>query len=431
MSVSSALLSAASKLLIAAVLVTAATPAVAQRDAFWPVVDGFGYLAYDQSSPTCTAAFTDISATGAVVGLTASGAEPALDDGGAVIALAAPFELYGVELTSLVVSSNGYLAGAGALSVESGGDFANDCPLPAIPQEGPAAPLRIAVLHDDLDGSALAGPGTEGAVRSQFFPVCPRPSDGVGAESCTIIQWSGWRVLGGSATFDLQAVLYHQSFEVAVQYSGAPYVARGHAVDPQGATIGLQDAAAARGLAAACDLDALLMDGTAFCFFNPGFPPPFGDLAVALDEKTDLVAPGGQLDYFLTVVNPGPGAADGVGVTLTLPGEIAGCTWTCTAGPGSSCAAAGTAPPFGEAVDLGAPGVAFFELACALDPSAAGGSATVAASVSAPSSFIDPDLDNNQAVATTEIPIPVLLQRFTVESRSPSGACPHDRGGAE
>jgi len=389
--------------------------AAAQRAPVYPVADSFGTLAYDQSSPICAAAFSDIGATGTVITFAAVGSDPILDEGGAVIPLAEPFELYGTPITSLVVSTNGYLAAAGALAADSGGDFSNDCPLPAVPEEGPSTPLRIAVLHDDLDGSSSGAPAPGGAAAHQYFPNCPRPSDALGAESCTIVQWSGWRVIGTSAVFDIQAVLYHQSFETVIQFAGDDYTARSKTIDPYGATVGLQNLSAGIGIAAACDLRSHTMTGSTFCLFDPRFPPAIADLWVELDEKVDFPAPGGQLEYTLTVVDPGPGVAGGTPVALSLPPEITDCAWSCAATPGSACTAAGSGLPFVETVDLRADAAAYFELICDLDASAAGGTVTASATAGVPTGFHDPDLTNNTAIAVTDVPIPVTLQRFTIE----------------
>ena len=401
--------------LAAAGLMLVCGTATAQRSTSFPITDAFGTLAYDQTSPICAAVFLDISTAGAEVSFTAAGTEPTLDEGGAVIPLTEPFELYGVIVTDLVVSTNGYLAAASTLAAETGADFSNDCPLPAIAEVGPSTPLRIAVLHDDLDGSAFAGPGTEGTVHHQYFADCPRPSDAIGAESCTVVQWSGWRVFGSPATFDLQAVLYHQSFETALQFAGDNYTARPLAADPTGATVGLQDGTADTGISPVCNLRTLAMAGTAFCFFEPRFPPPSADLWIELDDKTDLPAPGGQLEYFMTVVNPGPGPVAGATVAMTTPPEITSCTFSCTSSAGSNCTASGSGLPVGDSVNLGVGGAAFYTLVCDLDAAAAGGTVTVDAAVSAPAAFHDPDPVNNTASVTTDIPVPVTLQRFTVD----------------
>lgn len=401
-------------LVVAAVLL-ASSPAAAQRATSYPLTDAYGYLVWDQSSAVCPSAVIDISSGASPIVFTPAATDPALDEGGAVIILAAPFELYGRPITDLVVSSNGYLAAAASLAGESGGDFSNDCPLPAIAEEGPASQLRIAVLHDDLDGASVAGPGGDGTASYRFFATCPRPSGVIAGEACTVVQWTDWHVLGSTTAFDIQAVLYHQSFAIAVQYAGGAYTARPTSVDRYGATVGIQDASASTGLTALCNARSLPMDGAAFCFFEPRFPPPTGDLWVELADKTDFPAPGGQLEYFLRVVNPGPGPVTGAAVTVTPAPELTACTWTCAATPGSSCTPIGSGPPISDTVTLAAAGAADYELLCDLDPAAAGGTVITSTSLAVPSGYADPDLANNTDSATTDIPIPVTLQTFTIE----------------
>jgi len=160
----------------------------------------------------CDFDFVDIEASGTWVALTASGAEPAQDDGGAVIPLGLPFEFYGEALTSLVVSSNGYVAAGGTLESEDGGDFSNDAMLPAIPDNATGVPLRILPYHEELSGFTTAG-----VAYHQYFAACPRASEALGTEACTVVQWTDWALRGSGNTFDLQAVLYHESFQIVAQ----------------------------------------------------------------------------------------------------------------------------------------------------------------------------------------------------------------------
>jgi uncharacterized repeat protein (TIGR01451 family) len=61
--------------------------------------------------------------------------------------------------------------------------------------------------------------------------------------------------------------------------------------------------------------------------------------------KTDgvtQVVNGAWLTYTLVLSNAGPDAATGVAVTDTLPAGLTGATWSCLAGPGSTCPANGS-----------------------------------------------------------------------------------------
>ena len=396
--------------LVTVVLLIAAT-AAAQRPLSFPVADDYGYTAFSSEpapAPECASAFVDISATGTPLVLTASGAEPALDDGGALLLVVEPFELYGVATPALVVSSNGYLAAASSLAAESGGDFSGDCPLPAIPQPGPGVAARLAVLHADLTGDDTLGPGSDGTVLAEHFASCPRPSDALGDEPCTVVQWQSWALRGATGAFSFQAVLYHLSFEVVYQYGpGSPVAAP---------TAGLQSADARHGLAPYCAAPGTLIAGTALCLFDPRFPAggPIAYLAVELDEKSESVAAVNPMEFTLAVANDGPTPASGVAVATLVPADLLNCSWSCSPGPGASCSAAGSGP-IADTADLAADATAFYALTCDLALGTAGSSVTVTATAIGPADVSDPDPANNTASVTTEIPIPVTLQRFTVD----------------
>lgn len=243
------------------------SPGVPTRTTGGP--DAFGYTFFDQVEEECNTNFVDISATGTAVTYTASAGFPAEDDGGAVITLGAPFNFYGTEVTSMVVSSNGYLGmGAGDLTTdESGGDFSNDCPLPLAPDNPPAISSRIMPYHDDL-----AGDGTGGTTFFEFFASCPRAGESGGDEACTIVQWTNWGFFNGTVGFDMQAILYHTSWEIAYEYSDPGAVA-----DGTGATVGIQNASATDSLMYFCDTPGSIIGTGTLCTFHPDFPP--GSLA--------------------------------------------------------------------------------------------------------------------------------------------------------
>ena len=54
------------------------------------------------------------------------------------------------------------------------------------------------------------------------------------------------------------------------------------------------------------------------------------------------LAPGGDLHYTIVVGNGGPSDAAGVSVADLFPAAVTGVNWTCVAGPGSACTAAGS-----------------------------------------------------------------------------------------
>jgi hypothetical protein len=164
--------------------------------------DGFGYYYMDQAEALLDYSWVDISGTGSNI---VSG-----DEGSATANLTDPFTFYGVSVTSLNMSTNGYLSTS---TTDPGTDDTNDCPLPATPDLGGGA--RMYPLHDDL---------VTGAGYVEYFADCPRDNtlgiDGGGAtEDCTVFQWDDTNHFGSTATFtfDFETVLYHDSGVVVHQ----------------------------------------------------------------------------------------------------------------------------------------------------------------------------------------------------------------------
>lgn len=226
--------------------------------------DSFGYTYRDSGELGCPYAGVDISSSGTALSLTASGSYPALDDGGALVNLEnADFRLYGDTISQIVASSNGYLT---TNLQASGGDFSQDCPLPALPSTD-ANGHRIAPMHDDLVVNNLY---------YQHFSSCPRPSDVDGGGGCHVFQWEGTSVYQGSNTtgnFRVQAFLYDGTDEIVYQYSNGVAVG----ASP---TIGLQNANISSGLTYnSCGATDPVQDNTAVCFYAPGKTPAGGDAA--------------------------------------------------------------------------------------------------------------------------------------------------------
>jgi hypothetical protein len=249
-------------LLSAGILIATSLPAQTRlADSF----DRYGYQVQAGDSAQCAYHYVDAGG-GDLLALTAASENaPASDDGAVVVSLVAPFELYGVSTTSLVASSNGYLAAAPSLSEEDGGDFSADCPLPAIADNPQATQSRIDVYHADLDAEPNGG-----AMHAQYFPSCPRDSDTGMAEACTVVQWSDWALRGQAGVLGMQAILYHSSFEVVLQYQSLD------ASLGSTATLGVQGPDAVSGIAAGCAGSRALTPAMAVCLFDPRFPP-FGD----------------------------------------------------------------------------------------------------------------------------------------------------------
>jgi hypothetical protein len=224
--------------------------------------DSYGYRAFDSSGPQCGYGYVDASA-GSLLNLTAaSAAASASDDGGAVVNLIAPFQLYGVSANALVASSNGYLAAASDLSAEDGGDFSGDCPLPAIADNAAATQSRIYAYHADLDGAPNVG-----SMYAQYFATCPRAGEFGITEACTVVQWQNWAMRSQTGALNMEAVLYHTTFEIAVQYQTLD------ASQGAAATIGTQSNNATSGNAYGCGGGRALTQAVAVCFFDPRYVP--------------------------------------------------------------------------------------------------------------------------------------------------------------
>lgn len=223
-------------------------------------------MAQSTASSDCPYDYVEMGAGGRSLALS-SRPGAATDDGGAVLGLQVPMELYQSPIHALVVSGNGYLAAAGSLEEDDGSDFSNDCELPVLANNFPASQNRIYVYHDDLR------PRAGGSLRQAYFPTCPRTGESNGPEACTVIEWNGFERAGpipSTVPLVAQAVLYHDSHEIALQYASVDDSLGGQA------TVGLQglDGRAARTLG--CNAPRLVRARQAVCFFDPRQRPDDG-----------------------------------------------------------------------------------------------------------------------------------------------------------
>ncbi|MEM1183212.1 MAG: IPTL-CTERM sorting domain-containing protein, partial [Acidobacteriota bacterium] len=221
--------------------------------------DTFGHLIFDTPSGLCANDYIDISATGTPITYTASGGFPAEDDGGAAFTLAAPFSFYGNSVTDVVISSNGYIAmgTTNGLADEDGGDFSEDCPLPATPGNDIPFDARVMPFHNDL-----AGDGTGGTTFVEYFASCPRASE-AGEEDCTIVMWDDWGLFGVTGSYDIEAILYHQSGLMVYQYDDPSAL-----LDPTTAAIAIQNGDASDAATYSCAAAATLASNSV-CVYNP------------------------------------------------------------------------------------------------------------------------------------------------------------------
>lgn len=363
--------------------------------------DAYGYTVYDQSSGQCTYQLVDIAASGAPLVFLAPFALPgdpaASDDGGGVISLALPFEHYGQPTSQLAASSNGYLAVASSLDREDGRDFSNDAPLPAVAGYEPVAAgsptysanPRLAVYHDDLLARVTS------SAQSQFFASCPRASEALGDEPCTVVQWTDWGLARTPDSLTFQALLYHSSFQIAFQ------VGPGDSSGGAGATVGIQDAGALDGLQYAADQAGAVPGGSAVCFFEPRYPAggPLTDLEADIAGPDSLPGPGGSFTFTVSAANIGPSPATGVALQLSFPASVSYQSDTC-----GNAFAAGTV----VLGDLGSGS----STSCDVTAQVSGAnSGDILLTISGDES--DPEEGNNSAAISG--PVPVFLQSFAVE----------------
>lgn len=340
-------------------------------------VDAYGYRMYTNASGMC--GFSWVSVAGSPLAFAAPFALPGdpdpADDGGSALVLASPFEYYGTAFTSVVVSSNGYLAFAEGLDREDGRDFSND-PVASVPtyvfaSGSPrfADAARVLAYHDDLRLGS-------GQVKGEDFPVCPRVSEALGVEPCTVVSWEGVERVASGEPLTFQVVLYHQSFEIAVQYQNVDSTGGGSA------TVGIQGPGARFGLAYAFDTPGTLAPSSSLCYFEPRFPPggPIADLHVAFSPPETPPGPG-PFSLPLHLGNLGPSPAADAAVSLSLSPGIAYTGDSCGGDFADGQWNLGFVPP-----RSGAECTLFLV-------NSGGGTITVAAS----SSAVDPDFSNNQA----------------------------------
>ena len=193
----------------------------------------------------CAFDFVDISASGTQI----------LDSGiasSSALVPVNPFRFYGTTYDELVILSSGYIS-----TDLANVDLTNDWPLPAVPDFGSGA--RLYVLHDLFQ---LVGKGY-----TEHFATCPRTGDVDAGEDCTIFMWDDVsHFSGGGETWDMEAVLYHDSGEVVFQ------IGAGNPEHGANSTTGIQNEDASIGHGYAGNTANSIPDETAVCFTTPVFP---------------------------------------------------------------------------------------------------------------------------------------------------------------
>ncbi|MBK8286300.1 MAG: hypothetical protein IPK97_16280 [Ahniella sp.] len=257
--------------------------------------DSFGYTRADSTSQVCRFQAINMAAAQNLT-LVPAGNGNALDDGAAAnLQLGpTPFNYYGRNLSSILMSTNGYLATA---QDDGGGEFQNSCGIyPTGPENG-----YLQVLHDDL----VVQSG--GSLRRAYFSTCPRPSDaGAANQGCTVFEWNNVGRYVNSTTVDgnavVQAILYDQSYEIVYQYVTA---LPGNGAS---ATIGIQDYNQSVRNEYACNT-ASAPASRSVCFFHPTAQPGASTpTALAINGRpfvrANALASGGSVNATIPVQVP-------------------------------------------------------------------------------------------------------------------------------
>ena len=125
------------------------------------------------------------------------------------------------------------------------------------------------------------------------------------------------------------------------------------------------------------------------------------DLAITT-TLTGPAIPGLATTYTIVVTNLGPSPVTAAGVTDVFPVALVAPAWTCTADPGSSCAAASGTGNLATTISLGSGATATFLVTGTIASTGVGLLANTA-SVAVPAGAIDTNVANNSATSTVTL----------------------------
>ena len=145
------------------------------------------------------------------------------------------------------------------------------------------------------------------------------------------------------------------------------------------------------------------------------------DLAITKTNGGDSAIPGTDTSYVITVSNAGPTPVIAATVADTFPaGGCSSVSWTCVAAGGASCTETGTGD-INDSVDLPVEATATYTAICAIQASASG-SLVNTATITAPGSVVDPDLNNNSATDDDALVASADLSIMLADSPDPVAA---------
>ena len=126
------------------------------------------------------------------------------------------------------------------------------------------------------------------------------------------------------------------------------------------------------------------------------------DLAITLTNPETTSLPGTTVHYTVTVTNTGPFTATNAPVSVPLPTNASGATWTCSAAGGAACQTPSGTGGIATTVTVPPGGMVTFTFDVDVSASAVD-TFTVTATVSAPNPSSDTNLANNTATDTNTI----------------------------
>jgi uncharacterized repeat protein (TIGR01451 family) len=148
---------------------------------------------------------------------------------------------------------------------------------------------------------------------------------------------------------------------------------------------------------------------------------PQADLAITKTDGVTTATPGGSVTYTITASNAGPSNASSATVSDTFPASLT-CTWTCVGAGGGTCTAAGSGN-INDTVNLPSGGSSTYTASCAIS-TAATGTLSNTATVTAPGGVTDPTPGNNSATDTDTLAAPEINVKGNANSIADGDATP-------
>ena len=240
---------------------------------------------YGNTLGNCDRQFIDISTTGTeltIIDSDTSDGFSANDEGAAAVSLSETFNLYGKTISSLYLSTNGFIS---TNPNESGFDFDNVCPLPGLPSEtdiarGSTTSARIIPLHDDLITQHIY---------HQHFNTCPRQSSPGEDLSCDVFMYKDVDLYDENDStvehFNFEAILYPSINLWVYQYDGI-------GINSASSSVGLQNDNATDGASFSCNSANSINTQEAVCVYHKNNPNTSGGDATKLFLETPAIALG-------------------------------------------------------------------------------------------------------------------------------------------